>query len=129
MDFAVEGVPTDSGVSEQPMSLEETVLGAKTRASRAFLEIEGASIGIGLESGLVVVDGKHFDFCACSIFDGRRHFVGMSSMFPLPQQVVELLGQMGYNEAFDALGVDPNPDGGGVLATMTGQPSTPCMYV
>merc|ERR1711924_468004 len=77
-------------------------------------------IGVGLESGLVVVDGVHFDFCACDIYDGTRHWVGMSSMFALPPRVVETLETKGYNDSFKALGVTPDPNGDGVLGYLSG---------
>ena len=109
------------------MGLEETLIGAKNRATRARAAVHGAAIGIGLESGLVVVDGRYFDFCACSIFDGKYHSVGMSSMFPLPQQVVELLPEKGYNEAFRLTGVEPDATGNGVLGAMSGAPNLSCV--
>eukprot|EP00747_Dinoflagellata_sp_TGD_P070193 gnl/TRDRNA2_/TRDRNA2_156479_c0_seq4.p1 gnl/TRDRNA2_/TRDRNA2_156479_c0~~gnl/TRDRNA2_/TRDRNA2_156479_c0_seq4.p1 ORF type:complete len:182 (+),score=17.84 gnl/TRDRNA2_/TRDRNA2_156479_c0_seq4:71-616(+) len=85
--YKVSGVSAASGVSEQPMGLEETTLGAKNRAQNALQSLEGASVGIGLESGLVVVDGMHLDFCACAVFDGTRHYLGLSSGWVLPPQV------------------------------------------
>ena len=92
----VGGFATSSGVPDQPMGLEESLLGAKNRALAAFdkqrqLDLllfgEPSSraiarppfIGIGLESGLVVVDGATIDTCACAIFDGTRLYVGFSS--------------------------------------------------
>ena len=120
MDFTIQGMATDSGVSEQPMGLEETIIGAKNRAASALAAVTGAVIGIGLESGLVVADGNHFDFCACDIFDGKNHHVGLSSMFPLPKKVVAALEEKGYNEAFRHAGVEPQPTGNGVLGKLSG---------
>ncbi|ATA61032.1 NTPase [Geobacillus stearothermophilus] len=52
-------VPLDvpSGVSVQPLSDEETRLGAMNRAKRA-LDAAGAEIGIGLEGGVMRIDGQ-----------------------------------------------------------------------
>jgi inosine/xanthosine triphosphatase len=116
----IKGVKTESGVSEQPVGLEETIQGAKNRASSAWKTVEEASIGVGLESGLVVVNGSTFDFCACVIFDGssQRHFTGVSPMFPLPPRAVATLAEKGYNQSFIDLGVEADPTGKGVLGQM-----------
>mmetsp|Transcript_102757 Transcript_102757/g.286185 ORF Transcript_102757/g.286185 Transcript_102757/m.286185 type:complete len:204 (-) Transcript_102757:91-702(-) len=118
--YTVRGVKADSGVSDQPMGLDETVLGAKNRAEAALRSVDGARIGIGLESGLVIVGGTHFDFCACSIYSGGRHCVGMSSMWALPPKVAETFAERGYNQAFADLGFDPDPNGKGMLGKLTG---------
>ena len=85
--YTVVGVHVESGVADQPMGLEETLKGAKNRAENARASHAGAAIGIGLESGLVLLGGVHLDFCACSIYTGSRHCVGLSSMWALPPSV------------------------------------------
>ena len=82
--FTFIGVDTDSGVSEQPVGLDETLLGARNRAAGALRAVAGASIGVGLESGVLQVEGALFDVCACAIFDGTYMCVGLSSSWPLP---------------------------------------------
>ena len=52
----VTAVDVDSGVPEQPWSIEETVTGAETRARRA-LAATGADYGIGLEGGVARIEG------------------------------------------------------------------------
>ncbi|WP_409251684.1 DUF84 family protein [Bacillus sp. SCS-153A] len=47
-----ENFKTESGVSEQPFSDEETIQGAVNRAT-AVLEMSNGDIGIGLEGGVV----------------------------------------------------------------------------
>ena len=119
--YTCEAIHTESGVADQPMGLDETVLGAKNRALASRAGVPGAQLGIGLESGLVPVDGLLFDFCACAIADGERCFVGVSSMFPLPPRVAALLPTEGYNAAFErATGKPADPDGDGVLAQLSG---------
>lgn len=59
--FVFEGVAVSSGVSNQPMSDEESFRGARNRAERAMKQID-ADFGVGLEgvfrklvkSGLIV---------------------------------------------------------------------------
>eukprot|EP00747_Dinoflagellata_sp_TGD_P070192 gnl/TRDRNA2_/TRDRNA2_156479_c0_seq3.p1 gnl/TRDRNA2_/TRDRNA2_156479_c0~~gnl/TRDRNA2_/TRDRNA2_156479_c0_seq3.p1 ORF type:complete len:184 (+),score=33.26 gnl/TRDRNA2_/TRDRNA2_156479_c0_seq3:71-622(+) len=118
--YKVSGVSAASGVSEQPMGLEETTLGAKNRAQNALQSLEGASVGIGLESGLVVVDGMHLDFCACAVFDGTRHYLGLSSGWVLPPQVAKTFAEKGYNQAFEDFGIPADDRGEGVLGQLSG---------
>eukprot|EP00440_Ansanella_granifera_P043083 gb/GFBE01046708.1/.p1 GENE.gb/GFBE01046708.1/~~gb/GFBE01046708.1/.p1 ORF type:complete len:204 (+),score=23.94 gb/GFBE01046708.1/:1-612(+) len=127
----MRAVSAASGVSEQPMGLEETVLGAKNRAEDARANVissliddppssQARVLGIALESGLVIVDGKHFDVCACSVFDGAYHAVGFSSMWPIPEQVVHGLQEKGYNGSFEeVLKLPPDDKGDGVLGHLS----------
>jgi len=50
-DTKVFGVDVPSGISEQPFSEEETMLGATNRARLALQQL-GADIGVGLEGGV-----------------------------------------------------------------------------
>ncbi|ELY51218.1 DUF84 family protein [Natronococcus jeotgali] len=52
----VAPIAVDSGVSEQPRSVAETVSGAENRARRA-LEAGDAEYGIGLEGGVARLEG------------------------------------------------------------------------
>jgi non-canonical (house-cleaning) NTP pyrophosphatase len=52
----VEACSVQSCISDQPWGAEETLRGALNRALAA-LSVDGASLGVGLEGGLVEVDG------------------------------------------------------------------------
>ncbi len=98
----VASVEVESGVSEQPKSLEETVQGAMNRARNAF---RGFSYSIGLESGLMKVPQTKtgsMDFCACAIYDGREYHLGLSCAFEFPPVVTRMIHELGIdaNEAF-----------------------------
>ena len=60
-------------------TLEETKRGAKNRANaarRAAMHDDdrrGPLLGIGIESGLFALDGKHLDVCVVAAYDGQRH--------------------------------------------------------
>ncbi len=87
----VTSVDVSSGVSEQPMSLAETVKGAINRAKAAYDEERG-DYGVGIESGLVAVEQTitgYFDVSVCAIFDGKRIALGTSSMFEYPPTVIQ----------------------------------------
>ncbi|WP_137289567.1 DUF84 family protein [Natronorubrum halophilum] len=53
---SVTAVAVDSGVPEQPWSIEETVTGAENRARRALAASDG-EYGVGLEGGVARLDG------------------------------------------------------------------------
>jgi len=85
----VQGVSVESGVSRQPWGDEETLEGALNRA-RAALGISGAAIGIGLEGGLVEVDGQVFTsaWCAVARRDGTTGVAGGANLL-LPPAVAQ----------------------------------------
>ena len=131
--LAVEDTP--SGVSDQPIGLEETAAGARNRATYALARslASGAAFGVGVESGVVLLGGATFDFCASAVASaapgraGRRGervppSVGLSSFWALPPPVAAAIadGSAGYNEAFECCGIDPDPTGAGVLAALSG---------
>jgi inosine/xanthosine triphosphatase len=107
----VVGVASDSGIREQPLSLEETVKGAKNRAENAYA---AGSLSIGLESGLILVpetDSEYMDVCICSVYDGEKHHIGMSCGFRLPKPVSDLIISEGLdlNQAMQKCGFTHNP--------------------
>lgn len=74
----------NSGVSDQPKSLEETIDGAMKRAKNSF---DNCNYSIGLESGLMKVPETktgYMDVTACAIYDGQKFHLGLSSAFEYP---------------------------------------------
>ena len=91
---AVQAFAVTSGVSEQPLSLEETILGAKIRAQSAFAVCPSCSYGFGIESGLFQVNGTETGFleaCICCIYNGSNYFVGMSCGFEVPKPILNFV--------------------------------------
>ena len=89
-DAKIKGVEIESGVRSQPISLEEIVKGAKNRAKKAFEQ--GAEFGIGIEAGVFPFpesNSGYMDTACCSIFDGKKFYLGCSPMFEYPKKVVE----------------------------------------
>lgn len=100
-----------SGVSNQPLSLEETIRGARNRAKAAY---NSCDLSLGIESGLFAVpytETGYMNICACVIFDGTNYFTGLASAFECPLKTVELMVHKGLdmNEAFNKLGITKNP--------------------
>lgn len=121
---SIEGVSADSGVSDQPRSLEETVQGAINRAKSAF---KNTDYSFGIESGLMEVPRTKsgiMDVCVCAIFDGKNIHLGLSSAFEPPQKVVDLMRTKGMNMSDACLeaGLTTNPQLGaseGLIGILT----------
>lgn len=110
-EATVSGVKTESGVSDQPKSLEETIRGAMNRAESAKGD---ADYGIGIESGLMEVPftkGGFMDICACAIRDGDEFHIGLSSAWEFPDPAITDLiikGNMNMSEAVNQAGLTTN---------------------
>jgi len=124
VSFTVTGKPVASGVSEQPLTLEETILGAKNRAKKAY---EAGSMSVGLEDGLMQLPGidEYMNVNICAIYDGHEYSLGMSSGFTLPKQCVDLILNHGrdLSQAMNESGMTDDDDIGqseGAIGLFTG---------
>ena len=89
----IEPVQVNSGVADQPMTDEETRLGAKNRVANARLEIPEADYWVGLEGGLDVFDGQLMAFAWMVVAGaGNRISETRSATLPLPPEVQKLVG-------------------------------------
>lgn len=108
----VEGVEARSEISEQPLSLEETIKGAINRARNAF---KACDYSLGLESGLMKVPytkSGYMDVCACAIFDGTEFHIGLSSSWEFPDKtVMDIIVNEGLDmsQAINKAGLTNNP--------------------
>ncbi len=108
----VIGAEAASGVSNQPKSLEETVLGAKNRAKEIF---NTCDYSIGIESGLMHVPGSksgYMDVCVCAIYDGTEFHIGFSSAWEFPDvSTTDLMVKEGLDmsQAINRAGMTKNP--------------------
>ncbi|ELY89322.1 DUF84 family protein [Natrialba taiwanensis] len=102
----VTAVAVDSGVSEQPWSVEETITGARNRARRAYRVLadkpdsEPPDYGVGLEGGVARFDGTDSLSLImwAAVTDGTHTDVGSGPSLRLPDDVTSRL------EAGDELG-------------------------
>ena len=85
-----------SDVSCNPLTLNETIIGAKNRAKKAYEQIEkeddSLKFGVGIEAGMYPVEEvstKYMDCSICSIYDGKEFYIGFSPSFEYPQIVVD----------------------------------------
>ena len=94
---SIEGFKVSSGISEQPMSLEETCQGACNRAKAALEQAGGssrASVALGIESGLFhQPGGSWYDVCCCAILSAKTgtFHLGFSCAFRIPTAVMRRL--------------------------------------
>jgi inosine/xanthosine triphosphatase len=87
-----------SGVSEQPMSEDETIQGAVNRAKAALEQIPDNHIGLGLEGGLMYDDRftkQWYLISICAAWNGERLYIGKGLSFPIPNQAVERIHREG----------------------------------
>lgn len=75
--FIFEGVDVLSGVSDQPMSDQESIKGATNRAKRAKEKIN-AEFGVGLEGGLQQIGKQWFD-CGWIVVINNKNQIGTGS--------------------------------------------------
>lgn len=89
--WAVEGLEVESGVSSQPMSDEETIQGARARATKA-LGVLGSDFGVGLEGGLHQIGDQWFDTGWMVIVDKTgKEGIGSTVRAHTPQKMMELV--------------------------------------
>lgn len=82
-----------SDISDQPISLQETIQGAKNRAKNAFEKCD-CKYSFGIESGLMEALGTYSGYLhvsVCCIYDGINYHTGLSTGFEVPPQILELI--------------------------------------
>jgi inosine/xanthosine triphosphatase len=109
----IEAVETQSGVADQPKSLDETMQGAMNRAKGAWKNCDYA---IGLESGLMHVPMSktgYMDVCVCAIYDGKEFYFGLSSAWEFPdKKILDLMLNGGFDmsQAINKAGLTSDPN-------------------
>jgi len=93
LDFNIESVSVSSGVSAQPMSDEETLLGATQRAEVAKSGNADADFWVGIEGGIEDVDLGMVAFAWVVVLSDHQTGLGRTGGFILPARVAELVRQ------------------------------------
>lgn len=93
-DFNFEGVSVPSGVRDQPMTDDETFLGASNRVKNARKAVKEADFWVGLEGGLEEKNGEMEAF-AWMVVQSKDGIVGKgrAATLILPNAVAELVRQ------------------------------------
>ena len=106
-DVTIQEVEVPSGVRIQPWGDDEIIKGAINRA-KAALEITGADLGVGLESGITRNKFGFFTNAWCAICDSNGQIsLGGGFNVTLPPQVAQDL-EAGL-ELGEAMGKMPTP--------------------
>jgi inosine/xanthosine triphosphatase len=106
-------VSVSSDVSDQPLTLQEIITGAKNRARKAFEACKGCNYSFGIESGLYEAKGVktgYLESTICCIFDGKEYHFGISCGFEIPPKVLHtvLNKNMNLNDACFEAGLTAN---------------------
>ena len=116
-DGEAVSIEVDSEVSDQPLSMEEVIRGAKNRARKAFAACcarwQTCAYSFGLESGLMAAPGTqtgYFEACVCCIYDGKEDHCGLSSGFEIPPAILKLVLEehLDLNQACYRTGISTN---------------------
>jgi len=91
----VEGVNMESGVSDQPRSNKETLIGAQNRAENAKLKFSDADYWIGIEGGIEASEKGHTAFAWIVIVNAVKQGESRTASLMLPPRVSALI-QQGY---------------------------------
>lgn len=89
------GVSVESGVSDQPMSDTETLLGAESRVKNTHDQFHGFDYYIGIEGGVENSSSGLMAFAWIVISNGKQIGKARTTTFMLPPRVAELVHQ-GY---------------------------------
>mgnify|MGYP001251728750 CR=1 FL=1 len=115
----VAGCHAESGVSDQPMGLEETKEGAKNRALHSKEQIPEADYWVGIEGGLVAVDSNLYCVAwMCIISKQEKMSLSHTASFLIPSEVAKKIksGQELSDAANEVLGSESsNRDTIGIL--------------
>ncbi len=85
------GVEVVSSVSDQPMTDEESIIGATNRAKSAMEKVQ-ADFGVGLEGGLQKIGNQWFDCGWIVILDKKEHRgIGSSIKMEVPPKMMRYI--------------------------------------
>ena len=122
-NFEAKGQSVDSGVSDQPMSCEETLRGATNRATRLKQQVPESDFVVGIEGGIEIIDGTYFANAWIVIIDVAGKIArGRSGSFALPPQVKQLVESglelgLANDKVFNELN---SKQAGGAVGSLTG---------
>lgn len=92
---SVEKVEVNSGVSNQPLTDEETRKGAHNRAENAKYKFGEADFWVGIEGGIEPAGEGLTAFAWVVILSGNKTGEARTTTFQLPRKIAELISQ-GY---------------------------------
>lgn len=129
---SVEGLPAPSGVSDQPMTDEETLLGAKNRVAFAKAQRPEADFWVGLEGGVAPIEDQLDAFGWMFIRNNEQESYARSASFLLPPAATQAIregGELGpvMDQLFDE--TNTKHKGGAVGLLTNGLVTREALYV
>lgn len=91
--FEVTEISVPSGVSDQPMSNDETLLGARTRVENAMREVPNADFWIGIEGGVENAGTEMQCFAWVVVRNKEMEGKARTGTFLLPPEIATLVRQ------------------------------------
>lgn len=92
-NHSFKGISVPSGVSDQPMTDEETLQGAKNRAKQAKQVHPEGDLCVGIEGGIEPREGGMMAFAWIVVEGIVQRGLGRSAGFMLPPEVCRLISQ------------------------------------
>jgi len=94
-DAAIDpvSVRVPSGVSDQPMNEDETLLGARTRVNNAKMLHPNADFYVGIEGGVALVGERLFAYAWIVVLQSEKESHARTATFELPPRIRELISQ------------------------------------
>jgi inosine/xanthosine triphosphatase len=121
--FAAIGFSVASNVSDQPMSNEETLRGARNRSAALPALAPAAKFYVGIEGGIETIGDQLFASAWILISDASgREAIGKSAIFALPPRVKQLIESgIELGVANDQVFAEHNSkQSGGAIGSLTG---------
>lgn len=119
-DPEVIGVQASSDVNPQPLG-NDAFKGARNRAIHA-LGLTNCDLAVGVEGGIIDLDGRRYAFAAVSIVDAEgRESSATTGLFPLPLEALKLVDEgLELGEAMDRItGISDVKHGPGAVGILT----------
>lgn len=90
--FEFYGIGVPSGVSDQPLTDEETLIGARNRVAAIKQEVDQADFWVGVEGGVQLMDSGIYEaFGWMVIADNEQESISRSASFSLSKPMTEKL--------------------------------------
>ena len=128
--FLVEGISVPSGVSDQPMTDAETLMGARHRADNARAARPEADYWVGVEGGCDYFEEALVAFAWVQVVGSVGAGSARTAMFQLPKKVQDLI-EKGYElgEADDLIfGRSNSKRESGAVGLLSGNAITRATY-
>lgn len=91
IEYQFIGKSVDSGISDQPMTNDETLQGAKNRARNLQKLYPEGDYFVGIEGGVQIADGEMEAFAWVVILNECQVGKAQTSTFQLPPKIVSLI--------------------------------------